>query len=157
MDYLTTPIALPSNEISEGLPVVEAIPLEEYQRPSTPLVPTPPPTVRCSTRQITMAPDNPDKWPKHCLKRELIELKKTVDVLELWTWFQVESPPEGDGYMLWDHENMNKISDKLGELYGNQHSGFTWGMSLRTIQFIAKNGFDNWKKEIDKLNREKNK
>ena len=156
MDYLPTLIASPSNEINENLPVAEAIPLEEYIRPSAPLIaPTTPPIVRCSTRQITMAPDNPNKWPNHYLKRELIELKKTVDVLELWTWFQVESPPEGDGYMFWDHENMNKISDKLGELYGDQHSGFTWGQSVRTIQFIAKNGFDNWKKEIDTLNREK--
>ena len=150
---IPTLIASPSNEISGSLPIAEAIPFEEHQRPSAPLVPATP--VRRSTRQITMAPDNPDKWPKHYLKRELIELKKTVDVLELWTWFQVESPPEGDGYMFWDHENMNKISDKLEELYGNQHYGFTWGMSLRTIQFIAKNGFDNWKKEIDTANRQR--
>ena len=142
-----------------GLPVAEAIPLEEYLRPSAPLPTTPlttPPTRR-STKHITMAPDDPEEWPYHYLKRELIELKKTIDVLELWTWFQVESSPEGDGYMFWGHENMNKISNKLDELYGNQHSGFTWSMSLRTIQLIAKNGFDYWKREIDTLNKKREK
>ena len=137
----------------DGIPVAEAIPLEEYQRPSAPLVPTTPPTTpptRRSIKHITMAPDDPEEWPYHYLKRELIELKKTIDVLELWTWFQVESPAEGDGYMFWDHENMNKISDKLEELYGNQHSGYTWGQSMRTIQFIAKNGFDNYKQQVEK-------
>jgi len=140
-------------ETIDGLPVVEAIPLEEYLRPSAPL-PTTPPLVRRSTKHITMAPDDPEEWPYHYLKRELIELKKTVDVLELWTWFQVESPPEGDGYMFWDHENMNKISDKLDELYGNQHSGFTWGQSIRNIQTIALKGFDNYKQQVEKEIRE---
>tara|TARA_B110000908_G_scaffold99680_1_gene117686 strand:+ start:3117 stop:3575 length:459 start_codon:yes stop_codon:yes gene_type:complete len=135
-----------------GIPVVEAIPLEEYQRPSAPL-PTTPPTRR-STKHITMAPDDPEEWPYHYLKRELIELKKTIDVLELWTWLQVEFPPEDKGFMFWDHENMNKISDKLEELYGNQHSGYTWGQSMRTIQFIAKNGFDNYKQQVEKEIRE---
>ena len=68
--------ALPDTVETTNLPIAEAIPLEEHQRPSAPLVPTTPPTVRCSTRQITMAPDNPNKWPNHYLKRELIELKK---------------------------------------------------------------------------------
>jgi hypothetical protein len=114
--------------------------------PQAPLLPT---------NNIEMAPDDPDKWPSYCLQRELIELKKTIDVLELWTWLQVEFPPEGDGFMFWDHENMDLISDKLEELYGNEHSGFTWGQSMRNIQFIAKNGFDNWKQEIDTANRER--
>ena len=140
-------------ETIDGLPVVEAIPLEEYLRPSAPL-PTTPPLVRRSTKHITMAPDDPEEWPYHYLKRELIELKKTIDVLELWTWFQVESPPEGDGYMFWDHENMNKISDKLDELYGNQHSGFTWGQSIRNIQTIALKGFDNYKLQVEKEMKE---
>ena len=107
------------------------------------------------TNNVEMAPDDPDKWPSYYLQRELIELKKTIDVLELWTWLQVEFPPEGDGFMFWDQENMNLISDKLEELYGNVHSGFTWGQSMRNIQFITKNGFYNWKKEIDTANRER--
>ena len=157
MNYLTIPIASPSNEISEGLPLAEAIPLEDTI-PSAPLIePITPPTVRYSIRPMTMAPDDPNKWPNHYLQRELIELKKTVDVLELWDWFQTENPPKGDGYMFWGHENMNKISNKLNELYGNQHSGFTWSLSLRTIQLIAKNGFDYWKREIDTLNKKREK
>jgi hypothetical protein len=52
---------------------------------------------RSTNRNVMMAPDNPDEWPYHYLKREIIELKKTVDVLELWTLLQVEFPPEDEG------------------------------------------------------------
>jgi hypothetical protein len=54
--------------------------------------------------------------------------------------------------MFWDHENMNLISDKLENLYGNEHSGFTWGQSMRNIQAIAQKGFINWKQEFDATN-----
>jgi len=147
---IPTLIASPSNETSEGLPVAEAIPLEEHlaTRPSVPTV-----AVRRSARPITMAPDDPDEWPYHYLQTELIELKKTIDVLELWTWLQVEIPPDDKGFMFWNHVNMDKISKKLDELYGNQHSGFTWGQSMRNIQAIALKGFDNWKQEIETSTR----
>lgn len=148
--------ALPNTVATAGLPIAIAVIATENDSnmgttcigdcPQLPLLPT---------NNVEMAPDDPDKWPSCYLQRELIELKKTIDVLELWTWLQVENPPEGDGFMFWDHENMDLISDKLGELYGNEHSGFTWGQSMRNIQFIAKNGFDNWKKEIDTANRER--
>ncbi len=52
MTSIPTINALPSNVTSEGLPVAEAIPLEQYLRPSTPLVPTTP--VRRSTNHTTM-------------------------------------------------------------------------------------------------------
>ena len=147
--------ASPDTVVTAGLPIAIAVIATENDsnmgttcirdHPQAPLLPT---------NNVEMAPDDPDKWPSYYLQRELIELKKTIDVLELWTWLQVEFPPEGDGFMFWDHENMDLISDKLEELYGNVHSGFTWAQSMRNIQFIAKNGFDNWKKEIDTANRE---
>ena len=52
MTSIPTITALPSNVTSEGLPVAEAIPLEQYLRPSAPLVPTTP--VRRSTNHTTM-------------------------------------------------------------------------------------------------------
>ena len=135
-----------------GLPVAEAIPLEEYLRPSAPLPTTPlttPPTRR-STKHITMAPDDPEEWQKQLIDLQS-ELKKTIDeVLDRGN----DKIFKGFWFMFWDHENMNKISDKLEELYGNQHSGYTWGQSMRTIQFIAKNGFDNYKQQVEKEIRE---
>ena len=102
-----------------------------------------------SSKAVVGAPDNEDEWPAHFMKRDLIELKKTIDVLELWPWFGEVSPPDSEGYMFWNHENMNKISAKLDELYGNPHSGASWGIAMRNIQMIAREGFDVWKNAVE--------
>lgn len=79
-------------------------------------------------------------------RRYLKELADTIDILELWDWFKNESPPKEKGYMFWGHENVSKISNKLDELYGNDHSGASFGFAMRCMQAIAKRGFDNWNK-----------
>ena len=77
-------------------------------------------------------------------RKHLKELADTIDVLELWDWFKNESPPKEKGYIFWEHENISKISNKLDELYGNYHSGASFGFAMRCMQAIAKQGFDNW-------------
>ena len=147
--------ALPNTVATAGLPIAIAVIATENDSnmgttcigdcPQLPLLPT---------NNVEMAPDDPDKWPSCYLQRELIELKKTIDVLELWTWLQVEFPPKDKGFMFWDHENMDKISDKLEKLYGNVHSGFTWGQSMRNIQAIAqKDLLIGSKKLIQRIDR----
>jgi len=147
-------IALPGIDTGTNLPIAIAVPVENDSNMRNACIRDylQVPFLQRSTNHITMAPDDPDEWPYHYLKRELIELKKTIDVLELWTWLQIEIPPDDKGFMFWDHENMNLISDKLAELYENSHSGFSWGQSMRNIQTIALKGFDNWKQEIDTAN-----
>ena len=71
----------------------------------------------------------------------LKEMADTVDRLELWDWFQNESPPKDCGYMYWGHENIDKISNNLPS---NPHSGATFGYAMRCMQAIAKQGFDHW-------------
>ena len=45
--------------------------------------------------------------------------------------------------MFWGHENVNAISDGLE---CNNHSGASFGMCMRQIQFIAKNDWEKWNK-----------
>ena len=73
----------------------------------------------------------------------LKDMADTVDRLELWNWFKNESPPPGEGYMFWDHENVFAISNGLTN---NQHSGATFGLAMRYMQAIAKAGFEDWNK-----------
>jgi len=72
-----------------------------------------------------------------CIK----DMCDTVTRLELWDWFRNESPPEGQGYAFWRHENISKISNGLDD---NPHSGATFGYCMRLMQAIAKQGFDKW-------------
>jgi hypothetical protein len=97
-----------------------------------------------------IAPDDEAEWPSVKVYGanfvpDLINLKKTIDVLELWDWMAQDKPPDDKGYMFWNHENISIISKKLGELYSNPHSGATWGYAMRVMQAIAQQGFDNWK------------
>mgnify|MGYP003685492397 CR=1 FL=1 len=93
-------------------------------------------------------PNNANKWPLVKVygldfRTNLLDMAKTTTRLKLWNWFKNESPPKNEGYQFWDDENINKISDGLEN---NNHSGATFGYCMRQIQFIAKNGFDEYNK-----------
>ena len=76
----------------------------------------------------------------------LKDMADTTDRLGLWDWFKNESPPGDEGYMFWDHKNVNAISNSLSN---NQHSGATFGLAMRYMQAIAKAGFEDWNKVND--------
>jgi len=89
---------------------------------------------------------NVDEWPLinvygRDFRPMLKEMADTVDRLGLWSWFRNESPPHGSGYIYWIHPNVDLISDGLPD---NQHSGATFGLAMRCMQSIAKNGFAEW-------------
>lgn len=74
----------------------------------------------------------------------------------LWDWMKTASPPENKGFMFWDApelKRLNKHMDVMG------HSGFSYGMTLRTMEAIAKKGWDTYVKDtieaIDRYQREK--
>lgn len=74
-------------------------------------------------------------------REDLLDMAQTTTRLGLWGWFKTDNPPENTGYMYWEHENVNKISDGLT---CNYHSGATFSHAMRIIQYIAKNGFEKW-------------
>jgi len=74
----------------------------------------------------------------------LLDMAQTTTRLKLWNWFKNESPNQDEGYMFWDHPNINKISNQLEN---NDHSGATFGYCMRQMQCIAKIGFEAWNKE----------
>ena len=73
----------------------------------------------------------------------LLDMAQTITRLGLWDWFKTENPPKDSGYMFWGHDNVTKISNGLTD---NQHSGATFSFCMRTMQAIAKQGFETWNK-----------
>lgn len=99
----------------------------------------------------TVTPAELESWPYvevyGCnFNKELKEMADTVTRLNLWNWFQTESPPENTGYMYWGHPNISNINN---ELKNNEHSGATFSFALRCMQSIAKKGFGEWRKQYD--------
>ena len=99
-------------------------------------------------------PQNPhstpsfEQWKKISVygtdfRPSLKDMADITDQLSLWNWFKNESPPENTGYIFWEHENVNAISDGL---QNNQHSGATFSFAMRCMQSIAKVGFEDWNK-----------
>ena len=57
---------------------------------------------------------------------------------ELWDWLKTESPPADKGFMFWSHPNLDKLHPHLIEA---GHSGASFAMTMRVMEFIAKDGW----------------
>ena len=75
---------------------------------------------------------------------ELKMMADTITKLELWDWLCNYSPDKGKGFMWSSDKNITKISNALPQ---NNHSGATFAYAMRQMEFIAKNGFDEWNKK----------
>ena len=91
-------------------------------------------------------------WHPTTMIREIDDMIKTTNRLELWEWIRDENPPEGKGYMFWNHKNVNDISNGLEN---NNHSGASFAMCMRQIQYIAKNNWETWNEQNARLNKKK--
>ena len=66
----------------------------------------------------------------------------------LWPFFKDFSPPENQGYMWWKkdaphYDEWARVNKILGKI-DNGHSGASWGHLMRTLEYIAKNGWDKY-------------
>lgn len=85
---------------------------------------------------------------KDTMSREMLEDGySTISNLELWDWMKSYTPEEGKGFMFSSHENITKI----GNTMKTGHSGSSFGWTMRSLESIAKKGWesfvDSWKKE----------
>jgi len=105
-------------------------------------------TPKCYNKDETLT----GLWHPTTMIREVDDMIKTINRLELWEWFRDEKPPEGEGYMFWGHKNVNAISNGLEN---NNHSGFSFSVCMRHIQYIAKNDWETWNERNARLNKQK--
>ena len=62
-------------------------------------------------------------------------MAETITRLGLWDWFKNEQPPDNQGYMFWNHPNVNKICSCLKN---NRHSGSTLAYCMRQCREYLK-------------------
>ena len=94
-------------------------------------------------------------------REELIDMYQTVTKLNLWSWFENESPPQNKGYCFWyvwetdietgekilkKHPFIRNIAENIADNSG--HSGMTFGFCMRCMHQIAKRGFNVWREDI---------
>jgi hypothetical protein len=78
--------------------------------------------------------------------REMLSIGwKAINILELWDYMKKETP----SYMWSNDKEVNLIANKIIELGYDGHSGFSFGWTMRQLQYIAINGeekyMDNFK------------
>ena len=79
-------------------------------------------------------------------RRMMDHAYKETTKLNLWDFFKQESPPDDLGYMFWDCSELDELRDTLDELDG--HSGASLGYCLRSIEYIAKQGWNSYVNQI---------
>jgi hypothetical protein len=84
----------------------------------------------------------PGDFSFHASKWDAAMLKNAYDAItteELWSFFKNKTPPVDRGYMFWDAPELKRL-DKHLEPIG--HSGASYGWTMRTMEVIAKDGWE---------------
>ena len=91
-------------------------------------------------------PASPFDFIRDSWERQMIENGyQTISELELWDWLKTYEPGEY-GFMCSSHDNILRISRKMQELPNrSNHSGSSFGHSMRILQYIAKEGLDKFR------------
>lgn len=80
-------------------------------------------------------------WTQSC-----IDAYNECEKEDLWPFFKNFSPPPNKGYMWWSHDDPNgaewKRVSKILSKIDKGHSGASWACLMRTLEKIAKIGWD---------------
>jgi hypothetical protein len=68
----------------------------------------------------------------------------------LWDWMREFTPRRDQGFLFTSHPNIDVISSHMK--LADQHSGASFAITMRAMEYIAKNGWDKWVAEV-KLRR----
>lgn len=73
-------------------------------------------------------------------KHESEMLQDAYDAIsqcELWDWMRTFTPHANEGFMFTQDPNLSRISETMKY---TDHSGTSWGWTMRTMEMIAKKG-----------------
>jgi len=69
-----------------------------------------------------------------------------VSQLELWQWMKEFSPEANNGFAWSNHPNIKQIAIKMESLPNPPgHSGSSFAITMRHLEYIAKNGIEQYK------------
>ena len=80
--------------------------------------------------------------------RELLKgAHKAISLCELWNWMRIYEPPPNKGFMWTESPELDRINQQMWKdpINGN-HTGSSYGFIMREMESIAKNGYENFKK-----------
>lgn len=76
-------------------------------------------------------------------------LKDAYDAItwcEMWDWMREYTPIEGLGFMFSSHPNLDRINGEMKLL--DEHSGASYGWTMRQMESIAKRGWEDHKNQV---------
>jgi len=83
------------------------------------------------------------------IKDFLKSAHKAISLCELWDWLRIYEPPSNKGFMWSEIPELNKINYQLSKDSVNKlHSGSSYASIMRQMEYIAKNGYEKFKKEF---------
>ena len=86
-------------------------------------------------------------YPAHACAM-LTDAHRAITTCNLWDWIQTYEPEEGRGFMFSRHPNLERINAAM--LY-TDHSGSSYGWTMRVMESIAKKGWDAHKSEVRRV------
>ena len=82
------------------------------------------------------------KFVEDTFERKVLE--ETFEIISNieggWEFFKEFEPHPHKGFMFSEHPILTKIGN-AAEAHGHGHSGASWGMTMRTMERIAKDGW----------------
>jgi hypothetical protein len=78
---------------------------------------------------------------------------RTISQLELWDWLRNYTPEPGAGFMFSTSPNIERIMQHMESQPDSPgHSGSSFAFTMRSLQYIAKNGIEKYKQQIEQNN-----
>jgi hypothetical protein len=72
---------------------------------------------------------------------------KAISICELWNWIRIYEPPPNSGFMLSIKPELNRLKQQMWKDPINDfHSASSFGLIMRDMEYIAKHGYENFKR-----------
>ena len=65
----------------------------------------------------------------------------------LWDWLAERSSKRDRGFVFADESNVDIIASHMK--FYNEHSGASFGVTMRAMEFIARHGFETWVADVE--------
>jgi hypothetical protein len=104
--------------------------------------------------QIYDIPSNPDFnfIEDERTKLMLSSAYNTISNMEMWQFLKKYELDITKGFIFNINNEINKIQSQININYDDLHSGCSLGFTMQHMNYIAKNGFDNYKLYISYYN-----
>ena len=71
---------------------------------------------------------------------------KAISLCELWNWLRIYEPEPNKGFMWSKTPELDRLNQQMWKDPVNcYHSGSSYGATMREMEYIAKNGYENYK------------